>query len=379
MRVFDFNRDLTDTRVVLRASLNVPVSAGEVGDTFRIHETLKTIEMLAERGARTVMLAHIGRDPETSLRSVWEELKKHTKRTIHFIPQVVGEEVDEAIQTLAAGEVLLLENVRSIPGEKENDPAVAKQLATYGEVFINDAFADSHRAHASIVGIPQYVPSFIGPQFIREYEHIMPARTPLSPSLAIVGGAKFETKVPLVRYLLDAYDHVYIAGALANDFFAAQGYAVGDSLVSGAQYAQEFLGHKKILLPSDVVVTNGKESRVCALTDVHTDERIIDVGPTSSADLAPYIDSAAFIVWNGPLGNVEAGFGDATKAVAQYIAKASGTSVVGGGDTAAAIRDLELFDQFSFVSTAGGAMLELVARGTLVGLEAVNQSGPMPL
>lgn len=379
MHVFDYKRDLTDTHVLLRVSLNVPMNNGVVGDTFRITEAIKTIEILAERGARIVVLAHIGRAPDASLRPVWEEMKNHTKRTIHFVPSVVGQEVDEAIRALTAGEVLLLENVRSVPGEKENDAGFAKQLAAYGEVFINDAFADSHRAHASIVGIPQYLPSFIGPQFIREYENIMPARTPLSPSLAIVGGAKFETKVPLVRYLLDAYDYVYIAGALANDFFAAQGYAVGDSLVSGAEYAQEFLGHKKILLPSDVVVTNGKESRVCALTDVHADERIVDVGPASSAELGHRAEDAAFIVWNGPLGSFEAGFSDATKTIAQYIAAAPGISVVGGGDTAAAIRDLELFDQFSFVSTAGGAMLELVARGTLVGLEAVNQSGSMSL
>jgi len=372
MKAFDFTQDLSGVRVVLRAALNAPLEKGRVTNTFRITQALRTIEALASRGARTTVLAHIGREKTMSLRPVWEEMKQHTSLPIQFVDDTAHNTALQAVNNLQNGGVLLLENVRREQGETENSEALAKTFASFGDVFINDAFADSHRSHASIVGIPRFIPSFAGPNFMDEYNGILPARTPLSPSLAIIGGAKFLTKQPLIVQLLATYDHVFIGGALANDFLLAKGYEVGKSLVSHSPEIKELLQNEKLILPEDVVVLgpNGVETK--HVQDVHASDSIFDVGPRSIELLTPYIKNAASILWNGPLGNFENGYTDATETIAKKIAAHKGTSIIGGGDTVTAIHNLNISDKFTHVSTAGGAMLDFIAHGTLVGIDALT-------
>lgn len=372
MKAFDLNQDIRGTRIVLRAALNVPIENGASVNTFRITEALKTLELLSAKGARTVVLAHIGREKTASLRIVFEELKKHTHIPIRFVDDVAHQQAVSAVEALHDGEVLLLENTRREQGEIENSEELARVFASYGDVFVNDAFADSHRPHASIVGIPKYIPGFAGPNFTKEYDGILPARTPESPAVAVIGGAKFLTKEPLIRRILDTYDHMFIGGALAHDFLVAKGIEVGRSLVSHTVPDRDMLRNGKLILPEDVVTVgpNGVETK--AVTDVSPTDTIYDIGPQSLATLAPYLTKARFILWNGPLGNFEHGYTHATESLAQKIANSTARSVVGGGDTIASIEKLTISDKFSFVSTAGGAMLDFIAHGTLVGIEALG-------
>lgn len=372
MRVFDISENVRGVGVVLRASLNVPIQNGTVTNTFRIDAALSTIEHLSRAGARTVVVAHIGREPHASLKPVFAVLKEKTTVPVSFAEACVGEATSRAVEALQPGEVLLVENLRRNSGETANDEAFAETLAGYGSLYINDAFPASHRTHASIVGIPQHIPGFAGPAFMREHDGITPALTPVSPSIAIIGGAKFITKEPLMRTLLETYDRVFIGGALANDFFLAQGHEVGTSLVSRSAHAAELLSHPNLMLPTDVVVRGVDGVETKSVADVSPTDTIFDVGPESCAALAPLIERAAVVLWNGPLGNFEQGFSEGTERTARMVAQARGQSIVGGGDTVAAIDVLGLNKQFTHVSTAGGAMLDFIARGTLVGIEALG-------
>lgn len=364
--------------MLLRASLNVSPEAGRVADAFRLKESLKTIELFASHGARLVVLAHIGRARTDSLRFVWETLKKESTLSIRFAEDVGGPRSHALAGSLKDGEVLLVENVRRDPGEENNDPDFAARLASLGDVYVNDAFSDSHRAHASIVGIPRYIPAFAGPNFMKEYEGISPARAPKSPSLAVIGGAKFLTKEPLLRRLLDTYDRLVIGGALANDFLFAKGYEVGKSLAARSPHVAELLENSKLILPQDVIVFGPDGVATKKASDVGVNDSIVDVGPATLASLAPYIAKTRSILWNGPLGNFENGYADATLSLARLIADSRAHSVIGGGDTVTAIRGLGITGRFSFVSTAGGAMLEFITRGTLPGIEALRPRPSSP-
>ena len=266
--------------------------------------------------------------------------------------------------------------MRSEEGEIANDQKFAETLATYGDLYVNDAFPVSHREQASIVGIPQYLPSYFGLAFREEYSQLMKAINPSAPALFISGGAKSETKRPLLEKYVKKYDHVFVAGVLANDFFVARGYEVGTSLVSKDPLTDSvLLNHEKVLLPVDVVVQGGSTVRVTTPDDVQPNERIVDAGPQSLELLNTYIQKAATILWNGPLGSYEEGFEEHTKICAEYIAASKGYSIVGGGDTVAAIESLALNDKFGFLSAAGGAMLQFLGDGTLSGIRAVMTDG----
>lgn len=358
--------------MLLRASLNVPIERGVITNAYRLEESLKTIELFARAGARVVVCGHLGREKTDSLRVVWEELRRRTSIPVAFSPEVVGERAERAAFELGEGEVLLIENLRREPGETTNDLLFAKKLARLGEFYVNDAFSDSHRTHASIVGVAHLLPHAAGPNFIRERAALEGARTPASPSLAIVGGAKFLTKEPLIETLLARYDYVLVGGALAHDFFVAKGLPVGRSLVSGAFPKPELLKNSKLLLPVDVVVERDSERVTKAVEDVDDLDTILDVGTATLEHIRPLTEKAHFILWNGPLGNFERGFTRGTEALAELIAKSSARSVVGGGDTIAAIERLKLGSKFTHVSTAGGAMLQFIAEGTLPGIEALR-------
>jgi len=372
MQPFNFSQNLKGIGVVLRASLNVPIQNGSVSNPFRLEQAIGTIERLSKTGARIIIVGHIGREKTDSLKPVFNELKKRAAVPIAFSEQVVGVRAYEAAKGLAPGSALLLENVRREAGETENSDAFAEKLAAFGSLYINDAFSDSHRAHASIVGVPEHIRGFTGPAFMKEFDGITPALNPKKPSIAIVGGAKFGTKEPLVRTLLQKYDHVVVGGALAHDFFIAKGLEVGKSLASRTGISPDLLDNAKIILPQDVVVESNGEIETKNVEDVSPGDSILDIGPHSLAALEPLVKNASSILWNGPLGNFEKGFTAGTEEFARSVASSKGHSIVGGGDTVAAIQGLNLNEKFDHVSTAGGAMLQFIADGTLVGIEALN-------
>lgn len=359
--------------VFLRASLNVPIVDGEVHNQFRITRGLATLNYLTKHGARVIMAGHLGRSGSTTLKPIAELFSKHTP--IVFSDEVLGKKTTKLRDALKDGEVLLIENLRSHKGEKSNDTVFAKKLAELADIYVNDAFSASHREHASLSAITQFLPSYVGLNFVHEYEELIKAMKPVSPALFILGGAKFDTKMPLVSKFLVLYDHIFIGGALANDFFKAQGYEVGSSLVSEVSLeGSDLLSNTKILLPIDVIVEKEGVSRVTTPEDVRKDECILDAGPATATLLDGYISDAKLVLWNGPLGNYEKGYEEQTIAVAKSIADASGYSVIGGGDTVAAIEGLYCQEKYNFLSTAGGAMLTFLELGTLPAIEALKNA-----
>lgn len=363
--------DLAGKYVLLRASLNVPVVDGQVTNRFRLTRTVRTVEYLRAHGARTIMIGHIGREPEETLHPVYEALSEMVP--LAWCGAITGPEVDRARKELEDGDVLLLENLRQHEGEKANDPAFAKALASLADIYVNDAFAASHRSHASIVGVPKLLPSYAGHTFCAEYEALSAMFEPLAPALLILGGAKFETKLPLVERYLATYDHVFVGGALAHDIWRAQGVEIGTSLISDADLSgSPILSAPNLLLPVDVTVKTDAYMRVTTPDAVKPDEKIMDAGPKTIDMLESYVAAARTILWNGPLGNYQDGFSTATERLAERVAAAPAHSVVGGGDTIASIESLCLEDQFGFLSTAGGAMLSFLETGTLPGIEAMQ-------
>lgn len=359
---------LKGKRVLLRASLNAPVANGVVTETFRLEQALPTINFLIKAGARVVIIGHIGREKEESLKPVHLALSK-------LVTVKWGGEIAESktlVDSLQNGEAILLENLRQDERETDGEDSLAKELADLADIYVNDAFSDSHREHASITGVPKYLPSYFGFNFWKEYQALKQAMKPGSPSLFILGGAKFDTKMPLVVRYAAIYDKVFIGGALANDFFKAQGYQVGKSLVSEVDLKNsEILKNQKIEIPLDVVVDGPEGVREVGPRAVNESETIMDVGPAALKELEEMVQGARTILWNGPLGNFEKGFSLGTEMLARTISKSDAYSVVGGGDTVAAIRSLHLDNRFSFMSTAGGAMLVFLETGTLPAIEAV--------
>lgn len=361
-------KDLKGKRVLLRASLNVPVNNGVVTESFRLEQAAPTIEFLKSAGAKIVIVGHIGRREDESLKPVAEALSLITK------VEWGGElgQVADKISALKEGEAILLENLRQDRREGDNEPSLAKELANLGDLYVNDAFSDSHREHASIVSVPRYLPSYFGLSFIREYEALLKVMKPVHPALFILGGAKFETKLPLVTRYAKIYEHVFIGGALANDILKAKGYEIGKSLVSDIDLSNsEIINLKNLTVPTDVVVKRGEEKNVVGTQMIASDDFIYDAGPHTFKDLESLLKKAKTILWNGPLGNFEKGFSFGTETLARMIASSSAYTVVGGGDTIAAIRSLGIEDRFGFLSTAGGAMLVFLEKGTLPAIDAV--------
>ena len=285
-----------------------------------------------------------------------------------------GPALNEKLASQKEGEVVLLENLRRDPREKTNDESFGKELASLADLYVNEAFPVSHRPHASVVGIPKFLPSFAGLRFAQEVKYLSAAFNPPKPFLFILGGAKFETKLPLIKKFITVADYVYVGGALANDLFKAKSLPVGDSKVSGAVDLSEIVESKKIILPSDVIVQNGNDIAEKLPTEVGAGDKIFDAGPKSVNDLRLLLQKSAFVLWNGPLGNFELGFKEATIELAKLISESDTTSLIGGADTIAAISELHLEEKFGFISTGGGAMLDFLASGTLPGITALENS-----
>jgi phosphoglycerate kinase len=278
------------------------------------------------------------------------------------------------ILTMEEGEVVLCENIRLYDGEKKNDEAFAKKLATLGDVYVNDAFSVSHRSHASIVQLPKILPSFMGLQFEQEIKNLSLCFEPKHPFVCVLGGLKIDTKMPLITKFLKSADMVIVCGALSNDLFKEKGYEVGVSAVSTAKIdVSDLISNPKIIVPTDVVIENEDKERVIKdVTAIGKKDRITDAGPQSVKMFKTVLAQASMVLWNGPLGEYEAGFKEPTLKIAEMIASGNAVSIVGGGDTVAAISELNNEDKFTFVSTGGGAMLDFLAEGTLPGIEALK-------
>lgn len=373
---------LENIPVLVRAALNVPLLNGEVANDYRLRRALPTLRYLTERRAKVILISHLGEMGTESLASVAQSLGKLIPG-VSFCTETIGPGARTAIRALAPGHILVLENVRRHTGEKTNDPLFAKELSLLGDVFVQDSFDTCHRTHASIVGVPKILPSYAGILLEEEVRELSRARTPRSPSLAVIGGAKFSTKENVLTSLLTTYDHVFVGGALADDFLKADGQEVGESLISDADesHVKKLLHNRKLVLPIDTFVIPVEEmgqqrhvskARIARKGDVRSHEVILDGGPETIALLEELAAHARTILWNGPLGNYENGFTDATDAFAHAIARSDAYSIVGGGDTIASIEKLGLLPKFSFVSSGGGAMLDFLAHGTLPGIEVLN-------
>jgi phosphoglycerate kinase len=378
-------------RVLVRVDFNVPLKGGEVADDARIRAALPAIEELRERGARIVLCSHLGRpkgvDPATSLEPVSKRLRELLGTRVYQAHDVVGPEVRRGAARLEDGEILVLENTRWEPGETKNDPRLASDLAELADVFVSDAFGSVHRAHASTVGVAELLPSAAGPLLEREVTTLRgTVEAPERPLVVVLGGAKVSDKIALIDRFLDIADALLIGGAMCFSFFRAQGVPTGDSLVeeAGVDLAREALaksegGRCELLLPTDLVIADrfaaDAERREIDGVDVPDGWMGLDVGPRTVERYSERIASAGTVFWNGPMGAFEMEpFAAGTRGVAEAVAAASGTTVVGGGDSAAALAQFGLADRVTHLSTGGGAALELLEGKPLPGLEALDDA-----
>ncbi|MBI5140028.1 MAG: phosphoglycerate kinase [Candidatus Vogelbacteria bacterium] len=359
---------ISGKRVLLRLDLNVPIKNGKVFDDFRIVKSLPTINYLKNKGAKVIIISHIGENPGETLFPVAEYLKA---RLLPADPKNIV--VLEGIDNLKNGEAVMLENLRQNPGEVLDDEIFAKGLASLADLYVDDAFAVMHRTHASIVSVPKLLPGFIGLLAESEVKNLSLAFNPSRPFLFIVGGTKFETKIKLVKKFVDIADKVFIGGALSNTVFKFMGLEVGVSLADQTDLDLSFVkDSSKVILPVDVNVRNNLVDSIKRIDEVLSGDNMLDVGPATVSLLEKEISVAKFILWNGPMGNYEKGFAGTTADLANMISRSGATSIVGGGDTIASIKSLGLLEKFTFVSTGGGAMLDFLADGILPGIEALK-------
>ncbi len=388
--------DVKGKRVIVRADLNVPLADGKVSDATRIERLLPTIKELVGRGAKVIILSHLGRpegqkNPKYTLKPVAEKLGTMLDGIpVHFVGDSIGPVAEDGVAALQPGEVAVLENLRFYPGEEENDPAFIASLAKLGDIFVNDAFSVSHRAHASVAGIAHALPSYAGPQMHAELNAFkMVLGVPKRPVAAIVGGAKVSTKIQLLTSLAAQVDILIIGGGMANTFLHAQGCPVGKSLCEPdfAETVEEIMSRAaetgcRIVLPTDAVVAKefkpNAPSEVYSVDAIPADGMILDIGPRSVQDFGNRIRGAKTLLWNGPVGAFETPpFGEGTFALARLAAERTKSgdliSVAGGGDTVAALNTAGVTDSFTYVSTAGGAFLEWLEGRDLPGVTALTQ------
>ncbi len=379
--------DVSGKKVLVRVDYNVPVKDGKVGDDTRIRAAMPTLKYLLDHGAAVILFSHLGRpkggpEPKYSLRAVGEHLSGLLGTPVAFAEDCVGPAAEKAAAALKPGDVLLLENTRFMPGEEKNDLELARKMAALADIYVNDAFGSAHRAHSSTEGVARYLPAVAGFLMEKEIKYLGAAiADPKRPFVAILGGAKISDKIGVIRNLLEKADMVLIGGGMANTFFKAQGYPMGDSLVEdeALETARELVarGSAKLRLPVDVVIGDKFEAeaerKVMASGAVPDGWRILDIGPETVKAYQKVLGSAGTIVWNGPMGVFEfPRFAEGTYGVAKAVAESNAVSIIGGGESVAAIQQSGLADRITHISTGGGASLEMLEGLTLPGLAALN-------
>lgn len=387
--------DLTGLRVLVREDLNVPMEDGRITDTTRIAAAAPTLRDLRARGAKVIVMSHLGRPdgkvvPSLRMGPVGQALGAELGCEVKVADDCVGETVQQTVAAMRNGDVLLLENLRFHAGEEANDPTFAKSLAALGDLYINDAFASAHRAHASTVGITHFLPAYMGPLLAREVQILdRILQHPERPFVAVLGGAKVSDKIGVIERLLSLCDAVVVGGGMANTLLAAQGFDVGKSLrdrdLEPAKAIVRKIEHAAakvdVHLPKDAVAAKklaaDAETRDADIDQIGADEMILDIGPGTAMDYRGVILNAKMVLWNGPMGVFEyAAFAAGTEAVGQAIVDSGAISVVGGGDSAAAAHKLGFADKMTHISTGGGATLEYLEGKELPGIAALRGKIP---
>lgn len=384
--------DYAGKKVLVRCDFNVPLADGKITNEKRIVESLPTIKYLIDNKARVILLSHLGRPkgqakPEFSLKPVADRLEELLGQEVFFLAddKVVSDKVREEVNKLEDGQVALLENTRYVAGEEKNDPDFSKDLASLGDYYVNDAFGTSHRAHTSNVGLASNLPSAVGLLVQKEIDVMAKSiEEPKRPFVAILGGAKVSDKIGVIENLLNKVDKIIIVGAMANTFLKAQGKELGTSLVEDDKLdlARELMTKAKeakvdLILPVDDLVVDeikeGTASQVVNVDQIPADKMVVDIGPKTLEEIEKALAGAKTVVWNGPAGVFEIDdFAKGTFGIAQALAKLDGTTIIGGGDSAAAIEKAGLADKVSHVSTGGGASLELLEGKDLPGISAIE-------
>jgi phosphoglycerate kinase len=366
---------LSGAHVLVRVDYNVPINNGKIRDTRRITSSFETINAILKKGGTPVLIAHLG-DATASLRPVATFLSKTYKIVFvtHDVTDTAG--IEAIIAQVPKGTIILLENIRQYEGEEKNDATFAKKLAKLGQYFVNDAFSVSHRKHASVVGVAKYLPSFAGAQLQKEITALSSVLTNKKhPFVFILGGAKFGTKIPLLKRFADLADSVIITGAIMNSFYKEGGFPVGKSVVEDgyAKPIAALLKNPKVLLPADCVVMRGEKALAVTPDEIEANDVVVDIGPQSVELISEKIAKAKLVVWNGPTGWYEKGFVKATTALAKAAVASKAHTVIGGGDTGAVVEKvIKDGTKNIFISTGGGATLEYLANGTLPGIAALK-------
>jgi len=377
----DKENNLEGKRILVRVGVNVPINKKEkkIESDFRLKKILPTIKFLIEKKAKIILIGHIGRDPKMNLKLVYEWFKKQDidilfdKYTFDNFSKKKEEKVLNIISKMRNGQVLLLDNLRQTEMEKENNYEFSEKISKFGDIYVNEAFSVSHRPHASIIGVPTFFnKKYIGILFEKEIENVNKILNPKNNSLAILGGAKIKTKLPLISEISKKFDLTILGGGIVNNFYKFLGYEIGESIVDNNFLDLNKYISKKIFIPNITIVKNrrGKISEK-EINDVLKTDNILDVSPNSFIEIEDKIKEAEFVFFNGPMGYYEGGFVDGTKYLLEHLANDKNYFIAGGGDTADVIFELGLEKNVDWISTGGGALIDFISNGKLVGLDAI--------